>query len=327
MNTALKSVARTPPRSLAIIIVNWNSREQLRECLASIPEAAARLPSGARLDCVVVVDNGSADGSADHLSCEGARVELLRNTDNAGFARACNQGAAIALERHGSELLLFLNPDTRLHADSLRLPLQALAEPAHERTGIVGIQLVDGQGSIARSCARFPRVSHFVSAALALDRVWPSVGHTMREWPHQDSRVVDQVIGAFFLTRRELFEHLGGFDERFFVYFEEVDFAYRARQLGWTSLYLSEAQAFHKGGGTSDQVRGRRLFYSLRSRQAYFRKHGGLGSRLLIGLVTWCIEPLARLLQLLAMRRFDEIRHLAEAYRLLISEPLAKAAR
>ena len=95
----------------------------------------------------------------------------------------------------------------------------------------------------------------------------------MSEWAHDTDREVDQVIGAYFLTRRALFQKLGGFDQRFFVYFEEVDFCVRARTAGSTAFFLAGAQAFHRGGGSSEQVPAQRLFYSLRSRMAYSHKH------------------------------------------------------
>lgn len=311
-------------RTLGIVIVNWNSQDQLRTCIASIPKAAAHLGGQAVLQSIVVVDNGSADGSEQGLHAAGFHVTLLRNAENRGFAAACNQGAAAA----GSvDLLLFLNPDTELFDDSLRAPVQALAEPRNDQIGIAGIQLVDEHGRIARSCARFPTAAQFFAQALALDRLWPALGQTMKEWDHHQTRIVDQVIGAFFLVRAPLFEELQGFDERFFVYFEEVDLACRARQRGWRSLFLADVQAFHKGGGTSDQVRALRLFYSLHSRLAYFRKHGHAGTRAVVSLTTWCIEPIARLAQLLAKRRFDEVRHLWQAYRLLKAAPPAEPPR
>lgn len=303
--------------TLAIVIVNWNSGQQLRDCIASIPAAADRLGDAGRLARIVVVDNGSADGSEQGLAAGRYELTLLRNQDNRGFAAACNQGAQAARD---GDLLLFLNPDTLLYPDSLLRPLRALAEPAHAKVGIAGIQLVDEHGQIARSCSRYPSAGQVLAQAVALDRLNPALGQAMREWDHRSTRAVDQVIGAFFLVRGPLFWQLGGFDERFFVYFEEVDLAYRAHQAGWSSLYLADAQAFHKGGGTSDQVRGRRLFYALRSRLAYFRKHGNAGQRAVVGLSTWLLEPPARLLLLLAGRRFAELRHLAEAYHLLLTD-------
>jgi GT2 family glycosyltransferase len=297
--------------TLSIVIVNWNSKDQLRACLRSLPAAAAPLAEPHSIRSVIVVDNGSSDGSDTALDCGPLTLTVLRNSRNLGFAAACNQGARAA----GSpDLLLFLNPDTLLHADSLRAPLEALDQPGNTRVGIIGIQLLDEAGQVARSCARFPTASQFLSQALALDRWRPALGQAMREWDHASTRLVDQVIGAFFLVRAQLFEQLGGFDERFFVYFEEVDLAKRARESGWDSLYLASVQAFHKGGGTSDQVKAHRLFYSLRSRLLYFDKHAGWGARLLARWVTWVLEPLARLAQLLLQRRWVEISDLARAY-------------
>lgn len=299
---------------LAIVIVNWNAGRQLQDCLDSVRSSAAHLAPGQRLAGVVVVDNASADGSADTLRLPGLPLQVLHNRSNRGFAAACNQGAAAAPP---ADLLLFLNPDTRLFDHSLALPLLRLAEPGRQRTGIVGIQMVDEAGQVARSCARFPTAAHFAWQALGLDRLRPELAHAMREWDHESDREVDQVIGAFFLIRRPLFDQLGGFDERFFVYFEEVDLALRAAHAGWHSLFLAEARAFHLGGGTTDQVKSRRLFYSLRSRLLYGRKHFGAGQRALLALVTWLVEPLSRLVHLALQRRWAEIRHLAEGYGLL----------
>jgi len=132
---------------------------------------------------------------------------------------------------------------------------------------------------------------------VGLDRVLPKIfkSHFMTEWDHQASREVDQVMGAFFLVRRSVFEILGGFDERFFVYFEEVDLAVRARARGWRTFYLSEAQAYHKGGGTTHRIKSTSLFYSLRSRMLYAYKHFGWWAGSGVTLGTLLLEPIARL--------------------------------
>lgn len=304
------------PASIAIVIVNWNSRDQLRECLASIPRAAARLGPTHFVSTVVVVDNHSSDGSELGLQAGSLPLTLLRNSSNRGFAAACNQGAAAAGQ---ADLILFLNPDTLLFEESLAAPVRVLESPAGRDVGIIGIQLCDESQQVARSCSRFPRPGQVLAQALGLDRLRPALGQAMREWDHASSRTVDQVIGAFFMVRFELFEKLGGFDERFFVYFEEVDFAYRAHQAGWRSLYIADAQAFHKGGGTSDQIRATRLFYALRSRLQYFRKHSSGAGMLIVLASTYLLEPVARFLMLLAGRRLGELGDLAQAYKLLIS--------
>ena len=299
--------------ALGIVVVNWNSGIQLRQCLASLPAAASHLPTSCPLHSVIVVDNASADGSADELCLPGIDLVVLRNSANRGFAAACNQGAA-GLE---SDLILFLNPDTRLFADSLAAPVALLERREHANTGIVGIAMVDDTGQVVPSCARYPRAWHFASRAIGLDRVWPRAGHYMLEWDHAQTRPVDQVIGAFFMIRRELFEALTGFDERFFVYFEEVDLARRARQAGWTSVYLAEARAYHKGGGTSEAVKDVRLFYTLRSRLQYGHKHFSLPERLLLWVVTFALEPISRAAHLALSGRWGEVRQVAAAYAML----------
>ncbi len=276
--------------SLDIVIVNWNTGDQLRDCLASIVAAARH---SFALSRVVVVDNGSRDGSAKGLGDFPLPLTLICNRKNRGFAAACNQGA----RESDADYLLFLNPDVRLYPNSLTRPLRFMEEPANARIGICGIQLVDESGRVDRSCARFPTLGMFVGKMLGLTRWLPGVfpNHAMTEWDHEESRCVDQVIGAFFLIRRSLFERLSGFDERFFVYFEEVDLSYRAARAGWSSYYLTEARAVHRGGGSSEQVKAMRLCYSLQSRIRYGFKHFGRPSAVGLALGTLLLEPLSRL--------------------------------
>lgn len=299
--------------SLSIVIVNWNSGNQLRECLDSLPASVERMASSCRLENVVVVDNGSTDDSLLDLPTDIPLV-VLKNDVNMGFGAACNQGARVS----DSVFVLFLNPDTRLFPESLDTPLRWMLEPEHARVGIVSIQLQDERGAVSVSCARFPAPHHFAAHALGLDRFVPSLGPLLRDFDHLQTRRVDQVIGAFFLVRRELYSRLDGFDERFFVYFEELDFSLRAHALGYDSYFLAEARAFHKGGGTSDQVKAKRLFYSLRSRLQYGFKHYGAVANLGLLAVTLGLEPLTRLGALVAARRFDEAKDAAEGYRLLL---------
>lgn len=273
---------------LRIVIVNWNAGEQLRDCLCSIVQADK---IGFELERVVVVDNASTDRSLDGIEALALPLEVIRNTENRGFATACNQGAWGS----NADYLSFLNPDTRLFAHSLSAPIRFMESPDNQRVGICGIQLINEAGAVARSCARFPTPGMFYAAMFGLDRRLPRLGHFMREWDHASKREVDHVIGAFYLLRQPLFEALGGFDERFFVYLEDLDFSLRARRAGWTSYYLASVSAFHKGGGTSDQVKAARLFYSLRSRLLYGFKHFSLPQAALLAAATLAIEPVTRL--------------------------------
>ncbi len=149
----------------------------------------------------------------------------------------------------------------------------------------------------------------------------------MTEWDHSTSRDVDQVIGAFFVVRRALFEELHGFDERFFVYFEEVDFSLRAGARGFRSHFLATASAFHAGGGCSNQVKARRLTYNLRSRIEYALKHFPGGSAVALVLGTLLVEPLTRMVTALLRRSPDDFRETLQAYRELWRQAPSLVAR
>lgn len=291
-------------KNLDAIIVNWNAGQQIKHCIDSL--------NGTIPQRIIVVDNASTDGSEQAVS-NLPGVTLIRSPKNLGFGKACNLGATRAISEH----LLFLNPDAAVYPGALEKALAYMQDPANEQVGICGVQLVDESGHVARSCSRFPSVVGFIAQAIGLDRVFPRLGHAMTDWSHDSTQQVDQVIGAFFLVRRTLFELLGGFDERFFVYFEEVDFSHRARQAGWHSVYLADVQAFHAGGGTSNQVKARRLFYSLRSRLLYAFKHFSWFGAVLVLLATLFVEPLSRSALALLRRSWSGLKETWAAYGML----------
>lgn len=186
--------------------------------------------------------------------------------------------------------------------------------------GICGIQLVDDTGKVARTCSRFPSLGRLIAQAFGLDKFpfLKNTGMHMRDWDHLRSMTVDQIMGAFFMVRRDLFESLDGFDERFFVYFEEVDFSYRAVKKGFKSVYLSDTRAYHAGGGTSRQVKALRLFYSLRSRLHYGFKHfSAIQAWLLLG-VTILVEPVSRTIFCALRQDWAGIKNTIRGYRMLL---------
>lgn len=298
--------------SIDIIIVNWNGGRQLRDCLATIAKADR---NGLELQRVVVVDNASIDGSLQMLDAVDLPLTLVRNPVNRGFAAASNQGA----QESQADYLLFVNPDTRLDRRALTAPIAVAEHPENQRVGIIGIQLVDDSGRVLRTCARFPTARRFLAAMVGLDRALPTLfrPHFMLEWDHAEDRDVDQVMGAFFLVRRSLFKELNGFDERFFVYFEEVDFSVRARARGWRTRFVTQAQAFHRGGGATEHVRARRLFYLLRSRIRYAQKHFDNLAALLVTLGTLFVEPFTRFVLTILRRSPGEFINTVKGYGLL----------
>lgn len=293
--------------SICVIIVNWNAGRRLLECVDSINNYGKNFVSD-----IIIVDNGSIDGS-DALVARLPNVNLIKAGENLGFGKACNLGARNAT----LEYLLFLNPDAALYEGTLPRVLAYMQDPVNNKVGICGVQLLDEAGNISRSCARFPSSLGFMAHALGVDRVIPRLGHFMAEWDHNQTRQVDHVIGAFILVRRELFYALEGFDERFFVYLEDLDFSYRAYQAGWHSVYLANVQAFHAGGGTSKQVMARRLFYSLRSRLLYSFKHLSWVGAFGVLLATMFVEPLSRSVLALQRCSWSSIKEIWTAYGML----------
>ncbi|MEW6255303.1 MAG: glycosyltransferase family 2 protein [Pseudomonadota bacterium] len=290
-----------------IVIVNWNSGHQLRDCIESV----RRFHCGVVRRCIVV-DNGSTDASADFLKSAGD-IEVLSVGSNLGFAAGCNLGAA----RGDSPYILLLNPDACLLAGTLIPPLEYMQAAQNTQVGIVGVQLVDEHGAVQRTCAHFPRPWHFFASAFGLSVAIKSFDFKMVTWDHLETRFVDHVIGAFFLVRREIYSMLGGLDERFFVYLEDVDFSLRASGLGYRSAYLSHVSVYHKGGGVSEQVKAVRLFYSRRSRIQYAYKHFSLISAVGVSASMLLVEPLVRAIFLVIKRRWVELPDLWRGYVML----------
>jgi hypothetical protein len=293
--------------SIDIVIVNWNAGKLLKECVDSVIKYR-----DSSVCNILVIDNDSSDGSEMFLDDQ-LLVKLIRARKNLGFGKACNLGASHC----NSEFILFLNPDARIFGDTLSKAQSFMVDNENTKIGICGVKLLDENGHIARSCSRAPSAKAYFSKAIGLTKIFPSLGNAMSEWNHLDTRIVDQVIGAFFFVRRTLFLSLQGFDERFFVYFEEVDFSYRARKEGWCSAYFCGAEAFHKGGGSSDQVKATRLFYSMRSRIQYVFKHFNVPSVVLVLCITLLVEPVSRSVFALLKGSIVSFKENLLAYRML----------
>ena len=266
------------------VIVNWNSGSDLARCVATL----AAGDEASLLARVTIVDNGSQDGSADGVAAP-LPLAIDRAGRNLGFGAACNRGAA----QGQAPYLLFLNPDTVVQPGALDAALRAF----RPEIGLVGLRQLDGAGQIRRSCSRFPTPLAFWVRALGLDRLarFAAYGPFMADWAHDESRAVDQVMGCFLLMPRSLFEALGGFDERFFLYYEDVDLALRAFRQGRRSWFETQGTIGHRGGGASEQVPARRLSLSLLSRLVYARKHFSTLGFLSVALCTLLVEPWTRL--------------------------------
>lgn len=295
--------------SLDIILVNRNSGDLLQRCLDSL---AAADRSAIDLRRVCVVDDMSSDGSAAELRAADLPLVVVRQEQRRGYGASCNAGA----RGSSADYLLFLNTDIEVERGALVAAVEHLERSAAADTGMLGIQLRELDGSVARSCSRFPTPGTFLAMILGLDRLVPSLfpNLQMREWDHGDTREVDQVMGAFLLMRRAVFEQLGGYDERFFVYMEDLDLALRARRLGWRSVFFAGARALHLGGGTARRVWSESLFFAARSRIQFGFKHFNRGGGLALAAGTLLVEPWTRALFYAAGGSLADVKAAVVAY-------------
>jgi GT2 family glycosyltransferase len=292
--------------------VSWNVRELLIRCLRSL-ENSPRLEilsadgslhgaDGAHYTAeVIVVDNASTDGSASAIAAGFPWVTLLANDENIGFTRGNNQGLVVSSGR----TVLFLNPDTEVIGEALPTMLDFMA--AHPEVGALGPELRYADGSIQSSRRCFPTLmtGFFESTPLAWH--WPqnrwARRYRMEGEAERSAGPVDWVVGAALLARREALDQIGGFDEAYFMYSEELDWCRRAKDAGWEVVFLPSAQIVHHEGKSSEQVAAARHIYFQTSKVRYFRKfHGPLASETLrLGLLgmfagEWALEGLKGLL-------------------------------
>lgn len=219
------------------------------------------------------MDNASSDDSVSMLQQEFPWVRVIANAQNLGFTVANNQGLAQSRGRY----VLFLNPDTEAHAGALQTLLD-YAE-THPAVGIVGPQLRYADGSVQSSRRRFPTLATFFLEATVLQRWWPHNSvldrYYMLDRPDEAISQVDWVVGACMLVRRSVLDQVGGFDEGFFMYAEEMDLCRRAVSAGWQVVYLPAAVVTHYEGKSSEQVVAARHIRFFTSRVRYVRKHHG----------------------------------------------------
>jgi N-acetylglucosaminyl-diphospho-decaprenol L-rhamnosyltransferase len=253
---------------VSFLIVSWNVRDLLRRALASVLADAAGIESE-----IILVDNASRDGTVEMVRAEFPRVHLIGNADNRGFTGANNQALVVARGRY----FFLLNPDAELVPGATRALVECM--DADQRVGIAGPQLLNPDGTIQSSRRRFPT---FVTALLESTRLqqqfpqnrWLNRYYLLdtRDDAAQD---VDWVVGAAMIARRQVYEQIGGFDERFFMYSEELDWCYRAKRAGWCVTYFPHARVIHHEGGSSEQVAAARDIYFHSSKIRFFRKHHG----------------------------------------------------
>jgi GT2 family glycosyltransferase len=235
------------PTEVSVIVVNWNGGDALQTCLRSVAAAT----QGRRAD-VWLVDNASSDGSCEGAACSFPTLHLIRNAGNLGFAGAANQ----ALSRAVGKYLLLLNPDAQITAEALSRMLAAMR--ASPRIGIAGCGSVDSSGR------QVP----------AFEPSFPGQRARQLRNVGDDASDVAWVSGACLMAKREMADEIGLLDPRFFMYYEDVDWCYRAWEAGWRVVTVPAALIRHELGGSSAEVPpGETARRTARSRLLFYRKH------------------------------------------------------
>ena len=283
-----------------IVIINWNSGNYLKQCISSIFSTS----NADYVNTIFIIDNNSSDFSIDQVN-QNNKIKIIRNKENRGFAKASNQGFHLSKAPY----ILLLNPDTQLLDTTLKVCIAFMER--HPETDILGCRLLNDKGETSASCARFPTPFKLFMDSVGFSKIFPKIfspAILMSDWDHKTSRYVDQLMGAFMFMRHSIFEKVGYFDERFFVYCEELDFSKRLHNLGGKSFFNTDIVAIHSGEGTTKAVKAFRLFLNLRSRLQYAKKHFSYFGYLLVWFGTYFIEPFSRIFFLLITGRFKEIK-------------------
>ncbi|PIW36944.1 MAG: hypothetical protein COW24_02710 [Candidatus Kerfeldbacteria bacterium CG15_BIG_FIL_POST_REV_8_21_14_020_45_12] len=256
---------------LSVIIVSWNVRDHLRRCLQSIKDNTNNLEYE-----VIVVDNASHDGSIEMVASEFPEVKLIASNVNLGFGTANNRGVEIAT----GEVVFILNDDTVLTENSLRYVYDRVM--GDKTIGVLGYHLFNADGSHQDSVRRYPRLSDQLLMLTKVHNLWsnlkPVKRYLAQDFDYSSEQEVDQLMGACMVMRRDVYNQAGGFDENFFVWFEEVDLEKRIHdEQNLRVVYTPETSMIHVKGASFKQwmsLKSQRMFN--KSMRTYFLKHYGL---------------------------------------------------
>ncbi len=251
---------------VSVCIVNWNTREHLAACLESLRAHAGEL----ELE-VIVVDNASSDGSAEMVAGQHPWVRLVALDENCYYAAGNN----VALQEASAPNVLLLNPDIVVEPGSVQHLATFLEE--HPRAGAVAPRLRQPDGSIQLTCRSFPDPDVVISEALGLSRLFPRSRrfgkYRMSWWDYSDEREVDQPMASALMIRKAALDEVGHFDERFPMFFNDVDLCRRLKDAGWEIWFTPEVQMRHEGGASTRQVRREMIRASHRGMLDYYAKH------------------------------------------------------
>jgi GT2 family glycosyltransferase len=252
---------------VSIVVVSFKVKDLLQKCLESVYRETQNLEFE-----VFVVDNNSQDGSVEMVQSNFPKLQLIVNKENIGFAKACNQ----AIKKSKGEYILFLNPDTEIINNAIIKTSKFMKQK--KDAGIAGCKIQNEDGTLQASVRRFPDLLSHIIILLKLHNFSPNFEsikkYYMSGWPYNETKAVDQVMGAFYMIRREVLKTIGLFDEHFYIWYEEVDLCKRALKAGWKTYFFADAQIIHqKGQSFSKRTKLVKQLIFNRSLLYYFFKH------------------------------------------------------
>jgi len=259
--------------SLTIALVTWNSEDEIAECLNTLFHATAKVP-GLKLE-TVIIDNNSADKTVtvieNFLRVTDQNIVFIKNDDNLGFTKACNQ----AIHASTGDYIFILNPDTEIIGTAISGMMKYLDE--NEHVGVVAPQLLSFHSYIQYSCRTFPTYWDLFSEMLLLATIFPKSEFfsrwKMRYFDHNSLREVDQPMGAALLLKRKVLEAVGGLDERFVMFYNDVDFCKRIKDAGFKIVFFPEAKVKHIEGISVYKDRSGMIKIWNDDCLKYFKKH------------------------------------------------------
>lgn len=265
---------------VSVIVVNWNLRELLRSCLESVRRHAGGLAVE-----IIVVDNASRDGSSGMVAREFPETTVIGNLENAGFARASNQGMAAARGRY----FFLLNNDATLFEGAL--PLMVAYMDSHLGAGACGPRVVNGDGTLqAFSKGYYPSIPRILGHFFLPGRLQHPGGKALGLYEFEDRmemRQFDWLSGCALMVRRQAAEETGFLDAAVFMYCEDIDWCYRMKRSGWSAIYLPEARVVHLGGQSMKMQQGAAVGSHASGLAAFYARYHGAGASLVFRAVLW----------------------------------------
>jgi len=276
-------MTQTNQPDVSIVIVTWNGKRYALECLESLRMLKSKLSLQ-----VIVVDNASTDGTPEAIRRQYPEVELAENSANLGFAKGNNVGIAMSRGRY----VCLLNSDVVVPPGCFETMVDYM--DAHSDIGLLGPKMLSPDGGIGPSVMKLPTVWNSLCCALGLHSIFKNSnffgGYLMPNFPYDKIEDVEVLTGWFWMTPKPALDQVGGLDERFFMYGEDIDWCHRYLKAGWRVVFFPGAEALHYGAASSAQAPTRFYVEMRRANLQYFRKHYGRVRTAGYLLTTWVHE-------------------------------------